>query len=74
MKQLYTIVLILLIGTNFLFSYTDTDTTANGYYLEGLKFVKLGDLNKAEYFLIKSLREEKTALTEFELAKIYISG
>lgn len=73
MKQIYTIVLILLLCTNFLFCYSDTDTTAQGYYLAGLKFVKLGDLNKAEYFLKKSIREEKTALTEFELAKIYIS-
>lgn len=73
MKQFYLIVLIFLLGTNFLFSYSDTDTTANGYYLAGMKFVKLGDLDKAEYFFKKSLRDEKTALTEFELAKIYIS-
>ena len=73
MKQFYLIVLIFFLGTNFLFCYSDTDTTANGYYLAGMKFVKLGNLNKAEYFLKKSLWEEKTALAEFELAKIYIS-
>ena len=74
MKQSVKILLIIFLTSISLFSFSDKDSTSGDYYLAGLQFAKSGDLKKAEHFLKKSIRKDKTAEAEFELAKIYISN
>ena len=73
MRHLLKIIIIVLFGSITLFGFSIKDSTANDFYYAGIKYAKSNNLKKAEYFFNKSLKENKTAKAEFELAKIYIS-